>query len=80
MPPPVYPPLAKATRITGTVVMHAVIGTDGAIKELAPVGKPHPMLLSAALEAVRQWTYEPSFLNGQPVEVDLEITVNFALQ
>jgi protein TonB len=61
------------------VVLHAIIATDGTIKELQPIGKPHPMLLPAAMAAVRTWRYKPQTLNDEPVEVDLEITINFTL-
>lgn len=76
--PPVYPPLARQARIQGTVVIHAVIGKDGAIQELELVSG-HPMLAPAALEAVKQWRYKPYVLNGEPVEVQTTINVNFIL-
>jgi len=76
---PQYPPLAKSTRIQGQVVLSAVIGTDGAIKELKAVSG-HPLLVPAALAAVKQWRYKPLILDGDPVEVDTTITVNFTLQ
>ena len=75
---PVYPPLARAARIQGQVVLQAVIGKDGAIQNLRAVSG-HPMLTPAAIEAVKQWRYKPYFLNGEPVEVDTQITVNFTL-
>jgi protein TonB len=75
---PVYPPLARQTRISGTVELTGVIGTDGRIRELRVVSG-HPFLAAAALEAVRQWVYEPTLLNGEPVEVIAPITVNFRL-
>src|SRR6266496_1550950 len=76
---PVYPPLAKAARISGTVVLQAVIGKDGTIQRLKALSG-HPMLIPSAIEAVSQWKYKPYFLNGQPVEVDTQVTVNFVLQ
>lgn len=76
--PPVYPPLARQARIQGTVVIHAVIGKDGAIQELKLV-TGHPMLAPAAMEAVKQWRYKPYVLNGEPLEVQTTINVNFAL-
>jgi periplasmic protein TonB len=75
---PNYPPLARQARIQGTVVLHAVIGKDGAIENLTLVSG-HPMLAPAAIEAVKQWRYKPYLLNGEPVEVDTEIQVNFTL-
>jgi protein TonB len=75
---PNYPPLARQARIQGTVVLHAVIGKDGAIENLTLVSG-HPMLAPAAIEAVKQWKYRPYLLNGEPVEVDTEIQVNFTL-
>ena len=75
---PVYPPLARQARIQGTVVLHAVIGKDGSIENLTLVSG-HPMLAPAAIDAVRQWKYKPYLLNGEPVEVDTEVLVNFTL-
>jgi TonB family protein len=75
---PVYPPDAKAQGISGTVVLRAIIGTDGAIQELTPIAG-NELLQKAALDAVRQWTYKPYLLNGNPVAVDTTITVNFNL-
>ncbi len=75
---PSYPPLARQARIQGVVVLQAVIGKDGAIQGLKVVSG-HPMLAPAALEAVKQWRYKPYFLNGEPVEVDTTINVNFTL-
>jgi len=75
---PVYPPLARAARIQGAVVLQAVIGKDGAIQNLRLISG-HPMLAPAAIDAVKQWRYKPYFLNGEPVEVDTQITVNFTL-
>lgn len=75
---PSYPPLARQARIQGTVVLQAVIGKDGSIQNLKVVSG-HPMLAPAALEAVKQWKYKPYFLNGEPVEVDTTINVNFTL-
>ncbi len=75
---PVYPVLAVRTRVTGVVRLHAIIGTDGRIHELRAVSG-HPMLVPAALDAVRQWLYQPTQLNGTPVEVETEISVTFNL-
>jgi periplasmic protein TonB len=75
---PVYPPLARQARIQGTVVLRAIISRDGRIENLQ-VLSGHPMLVPAAIEAVRQWRYQPYILNDQPVEVETQITVNFSL-
>ncbi len=75
---PTYPPLARQARIQGMVVLQAVIGKDGSIQNLKVVSG-HPMLAPAALEAVKQWRYKPYYLNGEPVEVDTTINVNFTL-
>lgn len=75
---PNYPKLAIAARISGVVQLAAIIGTDGRVRELRVLAG-HPVLVPAALEAVRQWTYTPTLLNGTPVEVATEIRVEFAL-
>lgn len=75
---PVYPPLAKQARIQGTVRFTAIIGKDGTIQNLQLV-TGHPLLVAAAQEAVRQWVYKPTLLNGEPVEVVTQIDVNFTL-
>ena len=75
---PVYPAMARAARIAGTVRMKAVIGTDGTIKDLIAVSG-HPMLVDAAMNAVRQWVYKPTILDGKLVEVNTEIVVHFGL-
>ena len=75
---PQYPPLAKQARIQGVVVLQALIGKDGNIQNLHVVSG-HPMLTTAALEAVKEWKYKPYYLNGEPVEVETTINVNFSL-
>ncbi len=75
---PIYPPLAKQARIQGTVRFTAVIGTDGTIRDLRLISG-HPLLVSAAQDAVKQWAYQPTLLNGEPVEVITQIDVNFTL-
>lgn len=75
---PNYPPLARQARIQGSVVLQAVISKSGGIENLHLV-QGHPMLAPAAIEAVKQWKYKPYFLNGEPVEVETQITVNFTL-
>ncbi len=75
---PKYPPLAVAARIQGQVLLTAVIDKTGLIQNLVLVSG-HPMLVPAALEAVKQWRYRPYLLNGEPEEVETTITVNFEL-
>jgi protein TonB len=75
---PVYPPLARQARISGVVRLEAVIGRDGRIKSLRVAGG-HPLLVQAAIEAVGKWVYQPTLLNGEPVEVLTQIEVNFKL-
>lgn len=75
---PLYPPLARQTRISGTVRLHAIIGKNGAVEQLE-VLSGHPLLVQAALDAVRQWKYQATTLNGEPVEVDTTIDVIFSL-
>jgi TonB family protein len=75
---PVYPPLAKQARIQGTVRFTALIGTDGSVASLQLV-EGHPVLVESAREAVAQWQYKPTLLNGQAVEVITQIDVNYTL-
>jgi protein TonB len=75
---PVYPKIALAARVTGVVLVKAVIGKDGVIKELEVVNGS-PLLAPAALDAVKQWRYRPYLLNGEPVEVETNITVTFQI-
>jgi len=75
---PVYPPLAKSARVQGTVEFTATISKEGNIENLTLV-RGHPLLVNAAKEAVQQWKYKPTLLNGQPVEVITDIIVNFTL-
>lgn len=76
--PPKYPSIAKTAHVSGTVVLHAIISKDGSIEELQFVSGP-PMLMTAALDAVKQWRYRATMLNGQSVEVDTTIDVVFDL-
>jgi TonB family protein len=76
-PQPFYPAMAKARHATGTVVLRAVIGTDGNIYDLSVVSSPDPDLAVAAVAAVRQWQYRPYLFSGEPVEVETTINVNF---
>jgi protein TonB len=75
---PVYPTIAKAARVSGTVVLHATIAKNGTIKDLQVVSGS-PMLQKAAMDAVRTWRYKPYELSNQPVEVDTTINVVFSL-
>jgi protein TonB len=77
-PKPPYPPLAKQARIQGTVRFQAIIGKDGTIQNLQLISG-HPLLVPSATEAVKQWVYQPTLLNGEPVEVVTQIDVNFTL-
>ncbi|HWY21436.1 MAG TPA: energy transducer TonB [Candidatus Acidoferrum sp.] len=75
---PTYPSLARSARIQGQVLLQAVISKQGAIENLRVLAG-HPMLVPAAIEAVRQWRYRPYVLNNEAVEVETQITVNFSL-
>ena len=77
-PQPIYPPLAKQARIQGTVRLEAEISKTGTIESLKVVSG-HPLLVQSALDAVRQWRYKPTILNGEPVPVATTIDVNFTL-
>jgi protein TonB len=77
-PKPVYPTIARATRTQGTVKIQATIARDGSIRNLQLISGP-PLLVAVALEAVGRWHYQPTLLNGEPVEVITEIAVNFTL-
>jgi protein TonB len=76
---PVYPPIAQSARVSGVVIIEATIGTDGRVKD-AKVLRSIPLLDQAALDAVKQWQYSPTLLNGVPVSVIMTVTVNFTLQ
>jgi periplasmic protein TonB len=75
---PIYPPLARQARIQGAVELRAIISKAGTIENLV-VLRGHPMLVPAAIDAVRHWRYRPYLLNDEPIEVETEITVNFVL-
>lgn len=76
---PKYPPLAKAAHLQGSVVLNAVISKDGTITNLDVVSSPNPLLTTASVEAVKQWTYKPYIFNGEPTAVDTTITVTFSI-
>jgi protein TonB len=75
---PVYPPLAKMARQQGTVKFEAMISKEGTIEDLKLISGP-PLLVQAAMDAVKQWRYKPTILNGEPTEVQTTIDVNFSL-
>ena len=75
---PMYPPIAISARVQGTVHLIGIISKDGTIRDLQVVSG-HPLLVRAALDAVRQWVYAPTLLSGEPVEVMAPIDVNFIL-
>lgn len=77
--PPIYPPIAQSARVSGVVIIEATIGTDGRVKD-AKVLRSIPLLDQAALDAVKQWQFTPTLLNGVPVPVIMTVTVNFTLQ
>jgi protein TonB len=76
---PVYPPIAQSARVQGVVIIEATIGPDGRVKD-AKVLRSIPLLDQAALDAVKQWVFTPTLLNGVPVPVIMTVTVNFTLQ
>jgi protein TonB len=75
---PLYPAIARTARVEGSVKISAIIGRGGRIEQ-ATVLSGSPLLSAAALDAIRQWRYRPYLLNGEPVEVETQITVNFVL-
>ena len=75
---PVYPPIAKTAHVSGTVILHAIIAKDGSIQELQYVSGP-ALLMKSAMDAVHEWRYKPTMLNGEPVEVDTTVQVVFTL-
>ena len=75
---PVYPAIAKSAHISGTVVLHAIIGQDGTVQNLQYISGP-PLLMKSAMDAVQQWRYKPTLFNGDPVNVDTTLTVVFTL-
>jgi len=75
---PVYPPLARQTKIQGTVAVNVIVRKDGTV-EVQTVGSGHPLLMQAAADAVKQWRYEPTTVEGEPVDIQTKIYVVFAL-
>jgi protein TonB len=76
---PTYPPIAQSARVQGVVILEATIGPDGRVQDVR-VLRSIPLLDAAAIEAVRQWQYTPTLLNGVPVPVIMTVTVNFTLR
>jgi TonB family protein len=76
--PPVYPAAAKAARVSGVVHLAVIIGTDGTMQQIHALSGP-PELVDAAMDAVKQWVYKPTLLNGNPVQVETTIDINFTL-
>jgi protein TonB len=76
---PVYPPVARAAHVEGIVILEAVIGEDGGVRDVR-VLRSRPLLDAAAIDAVRQWRFTPTLLNGQPVPVVMTVTVAFKLR
>ena len=77
--PPVYPAAAKAERISGTVVLDAMVGGDGRVTDIRVLSSPSPLLIPSSKDAIRQWLYSPCFLDGKPQEVNLIINVVYSM-
>ena len=75
---PIYPPLARQAHLSGDVLLEAVISREGTIESLRVING-QPLFVNAAIDAVRQWIYQPTLLNGEPVEVLTQIEVHFKL-
>jgi protein TonB len=75
---PIYPAIAQSARVQGVVIIEAVIGTNGKVTDVR-VLRGQPLLDQAALDAVKQWEYTPTLLNGVPTPVIMTVTVNFTL-
>jgi protein TonB len=76
---PIYPQIAMTAKVQGVVIIEATIGKDGSVTN-AKILRSQPLLDQAALDAVKQWKFTPTLLNGVPVEVIMTVTVNFTLQ
>ena len=73
---PVFPPLAQAARLSGSVLLDVLIAPDGSVTEIR-VERGHPLLVQSAMDAVKQWTYKPTTVGGTPVEVVTQVEVPF---
>jgi protein TonB len=78
-PAPIYPDDAKTARISGTVVIQALIGRDGWVHEMQVITAPSASLAASSLAAVSQWRYRPYLLNGEPVDVQTTVNVIYSL-
>ncbi len=76
---PIYPPVARAARVEGTVILEALIDADGTVRDVR-VLRSQPLLDGAAVDAVRQWRFTPTQLNGEAVPVVMTVTVTFSLK
>jgi protein TonB len=76
---PEYPELARVAHISGSVVLSAIIDKKGEIKYLWVISG-HPLLVQAAIQAVQRWRYKPWLLNHEPIEVEIQVTMNFTLE
>jgi TonB family protein len=77
--PPEYPASARNAKVQGVVILEATVGADGSVEDVRPL-RSIPLLDQAAIDAVKQWQYEPTLLNGQPISVIMTVTVNFSLR
>ena len=77
---PDYPQQARQDHISGVVVLHEIIGKDGHVKELSAIRSPDKRLTTAAIDAVKQWTYRPFVAEGEPIDVETTVTVNFNMR
>jgi TonB family protein len=75
---PVYPQPAKSAHVSGTVLLHCIIGKDGTVQSVQYASGP-PLLMKSAMDAVRQWKYKPTIINGKDVQVDTTVSVVFTL-
>ena len=75
---PVYPHTALITHTEGIAVLRAIVEKDGTVQDLRVISGS-PLLVSSAVDAVRQWQFKPYFLNGLPIEVETQVTVNFVI-
>jgi protein TonB len=76
--PPIYPPVAQSARVQGVVILEVTIGTTGLVQD-ARILRSIPLLDQAAIDAVEQWQFTPTLVNGQTVPVIMTVTVNFSL-
>jgi periplasmic protein TonB len=77
---PVYPAIALSARVQGIVMLEATIDPTGKVMDVKPLGTPPPLLVQAAIDAVKQWEYAPTLLNGVPVSVIMTVTTSFSIK